>query len=66
MSPEVIAHFEFLRREQLFRIAREMTDLGLPGEDPDDPYIALLLKTGRAATQTHEELVEWLARRKPR
>lgn len=66
MSPEVIAHFERLRAEQLFAQARAMTALGLEGHDPADPYIALLLKTGRAATQSHDELVEWLARRKPR
>lgn len=65
MTPEDRA-YEDRRREELFAIAAEMTALGLPGADPDDPYIALLLKTGLEATQTHEELVEWLARRKPK
>ena len=66
MTPEIIAHFERLRFEQLYRISKEMTALGLEGHDPDDPRIALLLKTGLEATTTHEELVEWIRPRKPR
>lgn len=65
MTPEDRA-YEDRRREELFAIARQMTALGLPGADPDDPYIALLLKTGLEATETHEELVAWIANRSPR
>ena len=66
LTPAEIAAFESYRAQQLFCIARQMSDLGLPGADPDEPAIRLLLETGAAATETYEELVAWIAERKPR
>lgn len=65
LTANEIATFESYRAQQLFCIARQMSDLGLPGEDPDDPRIRLLLETGAAATETYADLVAWIAARKP-
>lgn len=68
--PEIIVDhatimaFEHYRAEQLAMQARQMTELGLPGEDPDSPRIRDLLERGTAATKTFGELVEWIARHK--
>lgn len=64
LTREEIEAFEAIRREELFGIARTMTDLGLPGEDPDDPRIAALLARGFEATSTHDDLKAWIARHK--
>lgn len=66
LTAEEIAAFESCRAQQLFCIARQMSGLGLPGSDPDDPAIRLLLETGAAKTETYDELVAWIAERKPR
>jgi len=60
IPPDVVAQYEALRREELFAVARQMTDLGLSGEDPDDPRIASLLAQGLEATTTQAELRAWL------
>lgn len=65
-TPDEIAAFESFRAQQLFCIARQMSDLGLAGEDPDDPRIRLLLETGAAATETYADLVAWIAKRRPK
>ncbi len=66
LTADEIAAFESFRAQQLFCIARQMSDLGLTGEDPDDPRIRLLLETGAAATETYADLVAWIAERRPR
>ena len=66
LTADEIALFDSYRAQQLFCIARQRSDLGLPGEDPDDPRIRLLLEAGAAKTETYDELVAWIAERKPR
>lgn len=61
-----IAAYEARRRRELETDAQAMTALGLPGANPEDPAIALLLETGAAATETYDDLVAWIAERKPR
>lgn len=41
-----------------------MTALGLEGEDPDDPRVARLMDEAAAATDTVDEMVAWIAKRR--
>lgn len=50
--------------ERLFTIARTMTALGLEGEDPDDPRVARMMDEAAAATDTVDEMVAWIAKRR--
>lgn len=48
--------FERHRRDQLFAVARIMTDLGMPGEDPEDPKVRNFLDHALTVTTTDDEL----------
>ncbi|GEM_PF-3585269 len=50
--------------ERLFTIARTMTALGLEGEDPDDSRVARLMDEAAAATDSVDEMVAWIAKRR--
>ncbi|MGQ2972048.1 MAG: hypothetical protein ACT6QM_05935 [Brevundimonas mediterranea] len=49
--------YERARAEELFRTARAMTALGLPGEDPDDPKVANFLNYAINATDGDEAAI---------
>lgn len=55
---------EKAKAERLFAIARQMTALGLPGEDPDDPRVAALLEEAADASKTVDEMAAWIAKRR--
>lgn len=57
---EIIA-YERMRADQLFAIARQMTELGLPGQDPDDERVSLFLERAAQETEDYDELVGWIA-----
>lgn len=55
VSAEEDLHAEFMahenaRREELFRIARQMTDIGMKGADPFEPWVARYLERAINAT----------------
>lgn len=55
---------EKAQADRLFTIARTMTVLGLEGEDPDDPRVARLMDEAASATDTVDEMVAWIAKRR--
>lgn len=55
---------EEARFERLCILARQMTALGLEGEDPRDPRVAALLEEAAAACKSVEEIAEWIADRR--
>lgn len=66
-SREEVQAFERMRAEELFEIARFMTEIGLPGADPiGDPRVEALVNRGLAATEggSLDDLKEWIARHK--
>lgn len=50
--------------ERLCILARQMTALGLEGEDPRDQRVASLLEEAAAACETVEEIADWITRRR--
>ena len=42
--------YEIARREELFRIARQMTEIGMAGADPYEPWVANYLTRAINAT----------------
>lgn len=57
---EILA-YERMRAEQLFAIARQMTELGLSGHDPEDERVEAFLEKGAKETETYDDLVGWIA-----
>ena len=47
---EFVATYEDRRREELFRIARQMTEIGMAGADPYEPWVANYLAKAVNAT----------------
>lgn len=41
-----------------------MTALGLEGEDPNDPRVARMMDDAAAATDTVDEMMAWISKRR--
>ena len=55
-------HYEHQRAQELFAIARQMTLIGMAGEDPDDPKVKNFLDHALNRTDTEEELRSYCER----
>ena len=56
---EILA-YERMRADELFAIARQMTQLGLPGLDPDDERVSEFLERGARETDEVDDLIVWI------
>lgn len=55
---------EEAKLERLSILARQMTALGLEGEDPRDHRVAALLEEAASASETVEDMSKWIAARR--